>query len=108
MKIPGRGPLSRPAAFPSAQAPFGILKIDFVYWNSHKIIHYMDSFSRFAVLKYFGDKNAEKGEPTAKAIQSFMTDWMAYFGTPRVIFTDPDPIFTSKEFMQMAEGFTFL
>ena len=39
MEIPGRGPLSRPAAFPSAQAPFGILKIDFVYWKSHKIIH---------------------------------------------------------------------
>ena len=105
MKIPGRGPLSRPAAFPSATAPFEILKIDFVYWKTHKIIHFMDSFSRFSVLKYFGDKNSEKGEPTEKAIKSFMANWMAYFGTPRILFTDPDPIFTSGEFKQMSEGF---
>ena len=61
MKIPGRGPLSRPAAFPSASAPFEILKIDFVYWETHKIIHFMDSFSRFFCAEVFWGQKYGKG-----------------------------------------------
>ena len=102
----GARPLSRPAAFPMATAPFEIVKMDFVHWRGNRIIHMIDAFSRYSVLKFLAiKKNETEGEPTKRLISIFIQHWMAYFGAPRVIFLDPDPMFQSNFFIEMCENF---
>ena len=64
IQLRARRPLSRPARFPMATAPFEITMMDFFEYvidgdrkQTHVILHTEDVFARFSVLRYCGKKN---------------------------------------------------
>ena len=80
MKINGARPLARPAKFPMASAPFGILLLEFVEWKKRNFLHMQDAFTRFSVIKYFGhDDDVESLLPAKRVCENVLNNWISYF-----------------------------
>ena len=93
-KLTGSRPLSRPAAFPMASDPFEVVFFDFVHLgevnDKSEFLHMIDAFARYSILarlKY--NKNCDVGQSEA-VCNAFITQWIAVFGAPKVVFIDPD------------------
>ena len=43
-------------------------------------------------------KKENPNDASQETVNAFLTGWISIFGTPRVVMTDPDPIFTGGVF----------
>ena len=105
-RVTGPRPLSRPAAFPTATAPFEVVLMDFFWWKQVEVLHIIDAFSRFTVLKVL--RSVDKGKPldaAERVVECLTTSWIAYFGTPRVLHIDPDVRFKNRVVQTFCDDF---
>ena len=78
--------------------------VGFCGTGKQNFLHAQGAFARFSAPKYFGRASEEQlSLPAKRASERVLNKRFAYFGAPRIIFSNPDRRFAgniSQEFLE--------